>query len=52
MDEAEEKEIYVWAGFVKPGKHTVVVKGSDEQLYHRNYAVSIREQDIGKLKHG
>ena len=35
---------------MQPGVHTVVVRGHDEQLYQRNYAVSIRERDIGNVK--
>ena len=40
----------MWAGFVPPGLHTVVVKGLDDNIYQRNYAVSIRERDIGNVK--
>lgn len=29
IQDFDEKDCFVWAGFVKPGRHTIVVKGVD-----------------------
>ena len=49
IEEFDEKDCFVWAGFVKPGQHTIVVKGVDGQLYRRNAAVNLRKDAIPHL---
>lgn len=51
IEEFDEKDCFVWAGFVKPGQHTFVVKGVDGQLYRRNAAVNLRKDAIPHLRY-
>lgn len=49
IQDFDDKDCFVWAGFVKPGQHTIVVKGVDGQLYRRNVAVNLRKDAIPSL---
>ena len=48
-NEIKNNDWWVWAGFVKPGKHNVVVKGLSQGFYRRNIAVSVREGELAIL---
>jgi len=49
IEEFDSAGCFVWAGFVKPGQHTIIVKGLDGQLYRRNAAVNLRKDSLPSL---
>jgi hypothetical protein len=49
ISDIRENEWWVWAGFTKPGKHNVVIKGLNNGYYRRNIAVNVREGELEKL---
>lgn len=40
------EDCFVWAGFVKPGRHTIVVKGTNGVFYRRTIAVDLRKNEL------
>ena len=46
-----ESEWWVWAGFVKPGKHNVVIRGPNGGFFRRNIGVPVRKGEIDGLKY-
>ena len=49
--EMEDDHTYVWAGFAKPGKHTVVIRDplNLDGPVQETFLVGVREQEIPRL---
>ena len=45
MSEARS-DIFVYAGFIKPGKHQIMIKDKSGSMYVREIVVDIRRKDI------
>ena len=41
-----ENEIFVYAGFIQPGKHQILVRNNTGKYYAREIVVDIRKRDI------
>jgi hypothetical protein len=37
---------WVWADYVPPGHHSLIVKSSDNQIYVKKIALGLRSKDI------
>ena len=43
---AVENEIFVYAGFIQPGKHQILVKDNRDRYFAREIVIDIRKRDI------
>lgn len=49
--EMEDDNTFIWAGFAKPGKHTVVIKDPldlSKMPVQETFLIGVREQDLIK----